>query len=91
MKISLPVAEPPTTTTITRDPQGNPLTITDADNKVTRFFYNAQGLLTETRDALYPAHPATTFTYDCPVRLSGRAIRLNSPSMFTLTEPISFP
>lgn len=44
--------------------KGNPLTITDADNKVTRFFYNPQGLLTETQDALYPANPATTFTYD---------------------------
>lgn len=32
-------------TNITYDIKGNPLTITDADNKVTRFFYNAQGLL----------------------------------------------
>ncbi|MDH5669204.1 MAG: hypothetical protein OEY86_14465, partial [Nitrospira sp.] len=51
-------------TNITYDAKGNPLTITDADQKVTTFLYNAQGLLTETRDALYPANPATTFTYD---------------------------
>ncbi|MFO0699686.1 MAG: hypothetical protein U0236_10675 [Nitrospira sp.] len=56
-------------TTITHDAKGNPLTITDADNKIMRFFDNTQGLLTETRDALYPANPATTFTYDTLGRL----------------------
>ncbi|WP_413937141.1 RHS repeat-associated core domain-containing protein, partial [Nitrospira sp. BLG_1] len=56
-------------TNIAYDAKGNPITITDADNKITRFFYNAQGLLTETRDALYPANPATTFTYDALGRL----------------------
>lgn len=70
------------TTTITRDPQDNLLTSTEqaiaattsftyepAFNQVTRFFCNAQGLLTETRDALYPTNPATTFTYDALGRL----------------------
>ena len=56
-------------TNITYDVKGNPLTITDADNKVTRFFCNAQGLLTETRDALYPTNPAATFTCDALGRL----------------------
>lgn len=71
------------TTIITRDPQGNPLTITDADNKVTRFFYNAQGLLTETRDALYPANPATTFTYDTLGRLLTTTDPLNRTTTLT--------
>ena len=70
-------------TNITYDVKGNPLTITDADNKVTRFFYNAQGLLTETRDALYPANPATTFTYDALGRLLTTTDPLNR--MTTLT------
>ncbi len=44
---------------------------------MTRFFYDARGLLTETRDALYPANPATTFTYDALGRL------------LTTTDPLS--
>ena len=70
-------------TNITYDVKGNPLTITDADNKVTRFFYNAQGLLTETRDALYPAHPATTFTYDALGRLLTTTDPLNRTTTLT--------
>jgi YD repeat-containing protein len=70
-------------TNITYDAQGNPLTITDADNKVTRFFYNAQGLLTETRDALYPANPATTFTYDALGRLLTTTDPLNRTTTLT--------
>jgi RHS repeat-associated protein len=70
-------------TNITYDVKGNPLTITDADNKVTRFFYNAQGLLTETRDALYPANPATTFTYDALGRLLTTTDPLNRTTMLT--------
>ncbi len=70
-------------TNITYDAKGNPLTIMDADNKVTRFFYNAQGLLTETRDALYPANPATTFTYDTLGRLLTTTDPLNRTTMLT--------
>jgi RHS repeat-associated protein len=70
-------------TNITYDAKGNPLTITDADNKVTRFFYNAQGLLTETRDALYPANPATTFTYDALGRLLTTTDPLNRTTTLT--------
>ena len=68
-------------TTITYDAKGNPLTITDADNNVTRFFYDARGLLTETRDALYPANPATIFTYD-PL---GRLLTTTDPLHRTTT------
>ncbi|MEK6804385.1 MAG: LamG-like jellyroll fold domain-containing protein, partial [Nitrospirota bacterium] len=70
-------------TNITYDATGNPLTITDADNKVTQFFYNAQGLLTETRDVLYPANPATTFTYDALGRLLTTTDPLNRTTTFT--------
>ena len=70
-------------TNITYDVKGNPLTITDADNKVTRFFYNAQGLLTETRDALYPANPATTFSYDALGRLLTTTDPLNRTTTLT--------
>jgi RHS repeat-associated protein len=70
-------------TNLTYDAQGNPLTITDADNKVTRFFYNAQGLLTETRDALYPTNPATTFTYDALGRLLTTTDPLNRTTTLT--------
>ena len=70
-------------TNITYDVKGNPLTITDADNKVTQFFYNAQGLLTETRDALYPANPATTFTYDALGRLLTTTDPLNRTTTLT--------
>lgn len=70
-------------TNITYDVKGNPLTITDADNKVTRFFYNAQGLLTETRDALYPTNPATTFTYDALGRLLTTTDPLNRTTTLT--------
>jgi RHS repeat-associated protein len=70
-------------TNITYDAKGNPTTITDADNKVTRFFYNAQGLLTETRDALYPANPATTFTYDTLGRLLTTTDPLNRTTTLT--------
>ncbi|MEK6762395.1 MAG: LamG-like jellyroll fold domain-containing protein [Nitrospirota bacterium] len=70
-------------TNITYDVKGNPLTITDADNKVTRFFYNVQGLLTETRDALYPANPATTFTYDVLGRLLTTTDPLNRTTTLT--------
>ena len=65
------------------DAKGNPLTITDADNKVTRFFYNAQGLLTVTRDALYPTNPATTFTYDTLGRLLTTTDPLNRTTTLT--------
>ena len=70
-------------TNLTYDVKGNPLTITDADNKVTRFFYNVQGLLTETRDALYPANPATTFTYDALGRLLTTTDPLNRTTTLT--------
>ncbi len=70
-------------TTITYDAKGNPLTITDADNNVTRFFYDARGLLTETRDALYPANPATIFTYDPLGRLLTTTDPLNRTTTLT--------
>ena len=70
-------------TNITYDAKGNPLTITDADQKITRFFYNAQGLLTETRDALYPANPATTLTYDALGRLLTTTDPLNRTTTLT--------
>ncbi len=70
-------------TNIAYDAKGNPITITDADNKVTRFFYNAQGLLTETRDALYPTNPATTFTYDTLGRLLTTTDPLNRTTTLT--------
>jgi len=70
-------------TNIAYDAKGNPTTITDADQKLTRFFYNAQGLLTETRDALYPANPATTFTYDALGRLLTTTDPLNRTTTLT--------
>ncbi|TKB95631.1 MAG: hypothetical protein E8D41_00280 [Nitrospira sp.] len=48
-----------------------------------QFFYNAQGLLTETRDALYPANPATTFTYDTLGRLLTTTDPLNRTTALT--------
>jgi RHS repeat-associated protein len=68
-------------TTIAYDVKGNPETVTDADNKITRFFYNTRGLLTEMRDALYPANPATTFTYDT----LGRLLTTTDPLNWTTT------
>lgn len=60
-----------------------------AFSKVTRFFCNVQGLLIETRAALYPANPATRcICFNCPLRSPGgfqsdpgrRAFRLRSPA-----------
>ena len=45
---------------------GNPLTITDADGKVTTFTYDSRGLLLTSTDAL---NQTTTFTYDALRRL----------------------
>ena len=69
--------------TITYDAKGNPTTITDADQKITRFFYDSRGLLTETRDALYPTNPATTFTYDALGRLLTTTDPLNRTTTLT--------
>jgi hypothetical protein len=95
MKVSLPVAEPHTTT-IARDPQGNPLTITDTDNKVTTLTYNVQVLLLTTKDAL---NNQTTFTYNaqgvpsaCPVEDLGSTRQSFSPqpSRFLCVDPDYF-
>jgi RHS repeat-associated protein len=71
------------TTTITYDAKGNPLTITDADNKVTQFEYDTRGLLTAVKDALFPVHPATTFTYDTLGRLLTTTDPLNRTTTLT--------
>jgi YD repeat-containing protein len=60
-------------TNIAYDVKGNPTTITDADNKVTRFFYNAQGLLTETATRSIP-RILPTFAYDSNGNLITRPI-----------------
>lgn len=61
MQIALPVTEP-STTSIARDAQGNPLTITRPNGAVTTMTYDAQGnLLTSTEQAI---SATTSFTYD---------------------------
>ena len=75
----------PTFNQVTRitDAKGNPLTITDADNKVTTFTYNAQGLLLTTTDAL---NQTTTFTYDALGRLLTTTDPLNRTTTLTYDQ-----
>jgi RHS repeat-associated protein len=67
-------------TNITYDVKGNPLTITDADNKVTTFTYDSRGLLLTSKDAL---NQTTTFTYDTQGRLLTTTDPLNRTTTLT--------
>jgi RHS repeat-associated protein len=70
-------------TTIDYDAKGNPVKMTDADNKGTQLEYDTRGLLTAVKDALFPVHPATTFTYDTLGRLLTTTDPLNRTTTLT--------
>ena len=65
-------------TNIVYDATGNPLTITDADNKVTTLTYDSRGLLLTSKDAL-----TTTFTYNTQGRLLTTTDPLNRTTTLT--------
>jgi RHS repeat-associated protein len=62
---------------------GNPLTITDADGKVTTFTYDTRGLLLTSKDAL---NQTTTFTYNAQGRLLTTTDPLNRTTTLTYDQ-----